>query len=31
MGGSLGEGTTGANITRQVVLRAGLPRRDAAA
>jgi acetyl-CoA C-acetyltransferase len=25
MGGSLNEGTTGANITRQIVLRAGLP------
>jgi acetyl-CoA C-acetyltransferase len=25
MGGSLSEGTTGANITRQIVLRAGLP------
>jgi acetyl-CoA C-acetyltransferase len=25
MGGSLGEGTTGANVARQIVLRAGLP------
>lgn len=25
MGGSLGEGTTGAKVTRQIVLRASLP------